>query len=188
MDLGYLRYLERSADPSLSGAVLRRLADALDTTATALIGGDVDRPPGEGRAGPHPRFEILSKEDCEARLAAGGVGRVVFATARGPVALPVNFVSPNGDVLFRADETMASAVELEETVGFEVDRIDEAMSTGWSVMATGTAYRVEDQKARQEIASLGIEPWAGGTRDVFMWIATDELTGRVIVQPQLGSS
>jgi transcriptional regulator with XRE-family HTH domain len=182
INLSYLEYLERSADPSLSGAALNRLADALDATAGALAGGDVDRPPGEGRAG----LEKLSKEDCKVHLAAGGVGRVVFSTERGPVALPVNFVSPDGDVLFRTDESMASAIELEETVGFEVDRIDGAMSAGWSVVATGTPYRVEDAHERQEIALLDIEPWAGGARDVFMWIATDELTGRVIVQPGSG--
>jgi nitroimidazol reductase NimA-like FMN-containing flavoprotein (pyridoxamine 5'-phosphate oxidase superfamily) len=184
MDIGYLNYLERSADTSLSGAALLHLADALGTTAAALVGGQVDRPSGEGRAGPHPKLEAMSREDCEAHLVAGGVGRVVFSTQRGPVALPVNFVSVNGHVIFRTDDSMASAIEFEETVGFEVDHIDEAMSGGWSVLATGTPYRVIDPKACQEIASLEIEPWAGGTRDVFIWIAIDELTGRAIVQSE----
>jgi hypothetical protein len=106
----------------------------------------------------------------------------VFSTERGPVALPVNFVSASGDVLFRTNDSVATAIEKEKIVSFEVDRIDEAMSEGWSVLATGTPCRIEDAKERQEFAGFDIEPWAGGTRDVLMRIVTDELSGRAIVQ------
>jgi nitroimidazol reductase NimA-like FMN-containing flavoprotein (pyridoxamine 5'-phosphate oxidase superfamily) len=188
MDIGYLTYLEQSADTSASGAALLRLAEALDTTTAALVGGDVDRPPGEGRAGPHPRLETLSKEDCEAHLAAGGVGRIVFSTEKGPVAFPVNFVSQEGDVLFRTDDSVATAIEKERIVSFEVDRIDEAMSEGWSVLATGAPSRVEDTKKHRELVALDIEPWAGGARNVFIRIATAELSGRVIVQRESETS
>jgi nitroimidazol reductase NimA-like FMN-containing flavoprotein (pyridoxamine 5'-phosphate oxidase superfamily) len=182
MDVGYLEYLERSADASPSAAAVLRLADALGTTTSALVGGEVERAPGEGHAGPHPRLEILSKEECEAHLAAGGVGRIVFSTEKRPVALPVNFMSKHGDVLFRTNNALAITLEKEKIVSFEVDRIDEAMSEGWSVLATGTPYRVVDSKECEKLVTWDIEPWAGGTRNEFIRIAIDELSGRVIAQ------
>jgi nitroimidazol reductase NimA-like FMN-containing flavoprotein (pyridoxamine 5'-phosphate oxidase superfamily) len=182
MSGGYFEYLERSPDSALSNGSLLRLAVALDTTTAALEGGEVDRPPGRGPAGAHPMLQTLSQEQCEEHLAAGGVGRIVFSTERGPVALPVNFVYDNGYVVFSTDESMASMVRSEELVGFEVDRIDEAMSTGWSVLVTGRARRVERSEDRQRLASLKVEAWAGGARDTLVRMEPDELSGRVIVQ------
>ena len=91
MVASYLDYLEHSPAVALPRGSLIRLAGALETTVDYLRGGEVDRPPGPGRAGPHPHLDILSKEECEAHLAGGGVGRFVFLAKQGPVALPVNF-------------------------------------------------------------------------------------------------
>jgi hypothetical protein len=182
MDVGYLENLKSSPSVSLPAGAVVRLADSLGTTATALAGGEIDRSPGSGRAGIHPVLEVLSPDLCQERLRSGGVGRVVYSTARGPVALPVNFAIRNGDVVFRTDESMASGVETNETVGFEVDRIDDAMSAGWSVLVSGTPHRIEDPIGRRQVATLGIEPWAGGSRDVLMGITICQISGRVIVQ------
>ena len=44
-------------------------------------------------------------------LAAGGAGRVVFMTRRGPVAVLVNYRVLEGDVVFRiAEDTNVTAV------------------------------------------------------------------------------
>jgi nitroimidazol reductase NimA-like FMN-containing flavoprotein (pyridoxamine 5'-phosphate oxidase superfamily) len=182
MNGGYLEYLERSPDSALSSGSRLRLAAALDTTPAALEGGEVDRPPGRGRAGLHPMLRTLTQEQCEAHLAAGGVGRIVLLAGRRPVALPVNFMYDSGYVVFSTDEAMATAVRSEPVVGFEVDRIDEAMSAGWSVMVTGRARRVERAEDRQRMVSLRLEAWAGGKRDTLVRIEPDELSGRVIVQ------
>ena len=107
MDEGCLGYLERSPHVALSPGALMRLAAALETTLTFLAGGPVDRPLGVGRAGPHPLLEVLTKEQSEGHLDAGGVGRLVLTSARGPVALPVNFRFVDGDVVFRTDAASA---------------------------------------------------------------------------------
>ena len=133
MNSGYLDYLERSPDAALTAGALLRLAAALETTPEFLRGGHVDRPPGPGRAGPHPHLDVLSHEECELHLAYGGVGRFVFLAPQGPVALPVNFRYLDGDVLFRTRPKGALAAAAGTTVSLEVDRIDEAMSEGWSV-------------------------------------------------------
>jgi hypothetical protein len=181
IDPGYLTYFETSSDARLSAGTLLLLALALDTTPTALQGGEVDRPPGHGRAGRHPVLDILTREQCDAHLAAGGVGRIVYSTARGPVALPVNFEFTDGEIVFSTNDAKASALEAEEVVGFEIDRVDEAMREGWSVLATGRARRIEAPEEVQRLASLDLEAWAGGARHTLIAIRPDDLTGRVII-------
>jgi transcriptional regulator with XRE-family HTH domain len=180
IDPEYLAYFERSPNASLSAGALQLVALALDTTPLVLLGGEVDRPPGHGRAGRHPALEALTEEQCETHLTVGGVGRVVFLSARGPVALPVNFEFTEGQVIFATDEFKAATIET-AFVGFEVDRVDEAMSEGWSVIATGRARRIEDPEEIQRLGSLDLEPWAGGDRHSLIGIKPDELTGRVII-------
>jgi transcriptional regulator with XRE-family HTH domain len=180
IDAGYLAYFEKSTDTALSGAALLRVAVALDTTPFALEGGQVDRAPGIGRAGPKPILETLTTEQCEDHLSAGGIGRIVVSTGTGPAAFPVNFVFTGGAIVFRTSDGMTDS--LAGLVAFEVDHIDEAMSEGWSVLARGHARLIEDPAERLALAYLEIEPWAGGARLNLVSIFPDELSGRVIVQ------
>ena len=182
MDLGYLDYFEQSPGAVLGSDALFRLAKVLETTPASLAGGDIARPPGRGRAGPHPVLETLTREQCEEHLFAGGIGRVVFSAERGPVALPVNFRFVNGHIVFRTATTASVTRAFGTLVSFEIDHVDEAMSEGWSVLLTGRAEHVEDPSELEGLAQLRIEPWAGGVRDVFVRIGTDEITGRVIHQ------
>ena len=62
-------------------------------------------------------------------------------------------------------------------VGFEVDHIDDATSEGWSVLATGRV-KGADATERAELTRLGLEPWAGGYRDIYVLIQVDTITGR----------
>jgi hypothetical protein len=126
MSSGFLDYLEHSPDAALTAGAVMRLAAALETTPEFLRGGHVDRPPGPGRAGQHPRLEILSREECELHLAPGGVGRFVFVAPQGPIALPVNFRYLDGDVLFRTRPQGMLAAAAGTAVSLEVDQIDEA--------------------------------------------------------------
>lgn len=182
IDAWFLAYFEQSADTSLSGGSLLRLAVVLDTTPFALEGGLVDRPPGSGQAGPHALLESLSAEQCQEHLAAGGIGRIVLSTGSGPVAFPVNFVFTSGSVILRTSDAMTAKVS--GVVAFEVDHIDEAMSEGWSVLVRGHARLIEDPEERIVAAQLDVEPWAGGARLNVISIEPFEITGRVIVQCQ----
>lgn len=183
IDPGYLEYFESNADARLSAGSTLLLAQALDTTPAALVG-RVEWSAGRGRAGPHPQLQSLTPEQCEAHLSAGGVGRIVFSTdRRGPVALPVNYEYSNGNVVISTDTAKAHALESQQTVSFEIDRIDDVMSEGWSVLVTGTARRVDDPDELLSLASLDLESWAGGARHALVAIRPKEITGRVIVHP-----
>lgn len=183
MAAGYLDYLEHSPAVALSRGSLIRLAAALETTVDYLRGGTA-RPPGPGHAGPHPHLDVMSREECEVHLARGGVGRFVYTSGRGPVALPVNFRLLDGDIVFRTRTrgALAAAVADDSRVGFEVDRIDDAMSEGWSVLISGQARLVDDPDELERIGRLGIEPWPGGHREAVIRIETETISGRRIRQ------
>lgn len=188
MNAGYLEYLEHSPAVALSRGHVIRLAKALETTVDYLRGGKVDRPPGPGRAGPHPHLDAMTPEECEDHLSSGGVGRFVFASELGPVALPVNFRLLEGNVVFRTSThgVLTAAVSSDGRVGFEADQIDDAMSEGWSVVISGRARLVEDPEELSRIAELGIEPWPGGHREAVIRIETETISGRRIRQGSKG--
>lgn len=178
----YLDYLEHAPAVALPRGAVIRLADALETTVDALRGGEVDRPPGFGRAGPHPHLDELTREECEAHLAGGGLGRLVFLSAGVPLALPVNFRYLDGDVVFRTRAAGVLAAAAGTIVGFEVDRIDEAMSEGWSVLISGPSRIVDEEEELKQIAQLGVEPWPGGRREAVVRIKAATISGRRIHQ------
>jgi nitroimidazol reductase NimA-like FMN-containing flavoprotein (pyridoxamine 5'-phosphate oxidase superfamily) len=179
---GYLQYFEEHSDARMSAGSTILLAVVLKTTPAALCGG-VEWRPGRGRSGPHPELQTLTPEQCEAHLNAGGIGRVVFWTDRGPVALPVNFEYSDGTVIISTDLAKAHVLEAQSTIGFEVDRVDDVLSEGWSVLVTGSARRIDDPDEILALASLDLESWAGGARHALVAIGPTEVTGRVIVHP-----
>ena len=83
----YVTYLE-SQPAQLSPASAMRLAVALETSVDVLRGGGVELPAGQGGANPGAQLDALSPEECRGFLAPGGVGRLVFLEARGPVSWP----------------------------------------------------------------------------------------------------
>jgi len=178
----YLEYLERAPAVTLPRGSLIRLASALQTTVDYLLGGQVELAPGTGPAGPRPHLDVLSREECEAHLRGGGVGRLVFLQAGVPVALPVNFRLLDGDIVFRTRASGVLAAAAGTVVSFEVDRIDDAMREGWSVLVSGRARLVEDPAELERIAALGIDPWPGGPRDATIRIETETVSGRRIHQ------
>jgi nitroimidazol reductase NimA-like FMN-containing flavoprotein (pyridoxamine 5'-phosphate oxidase superfamily) len=175
----YLRYLETSPVPNPAPGDISFLAQALDTTSEALRGAGLGHPPGQSGPGEAPVPEQLSTQECQEHLAGGGIGRFVFLTARGPVAEPVNFRMLGPDVVFRTseDSEMAGAAD-QPRVSFEVDRLDEDLAEGWSVLVSGQASVVTAAEELAAIGRLGLAPWAGGRRDCYIRIAPREISGR----------
>lgn len=182
----YLAYLEENPAVPPAGTV-RRLAASLETGVTELLGGTVDLPPGRGRAAASPHLDKLDPEECLRLIAPGGVGRVAFNEIEGPLVLPVNYAVHNGAVVFRTafggplDDNLRTGVRgAEFKVAFEVDRIDEAGREGWSVLIRGGAHHVETGEEHEDASASGVEPWAGGERELYVTIAPTEISGRRI--------
>jgi transcriptional regulator with XRE-family HTH domain len=180
MSLRYLEYVERyPARPD--AAALRRLAAALQTTPAALLGAGSAVPPGYGRPPGPPVITKLTPAECRRLIAPGGVGRIAFGTTSGPAVLPVNFAVVAGTIVIRTGEGTAIDGHADGQVAFEVDRLDEALSQGWSVLVRGQAHRVAHPAELQIIRrDVTIWPWPGGDRDVYVRIVADAVTGRRI--------
>jgi nitroimidazol reductase NimA-like FMN-containing flavoprotein (pyridoxamine 5'-phosphate oxidase superfamily)/DNA-binding transcriptional regulator YiaG len=176
----YLEHLE--THPALpTQAALRQLAVALQTTPERLLGAGTRQPPGQaGRSG-HRVLQTLTAAECFELLSPGGVGRVAFTTTDGPVVLPVNYAMAGQTVIFRTAPDTLLAGYLDGPAGFEVDRLDEALSQGWSVLVTGRAVRVTSEaEVRHLERHTSVRPWAGGARDVYVRITPRKITGRRI--------
>lgn len=178
---GYLDYLERAVASPAPGTLLH-LAIALETTTHVLAGGGLARSPGRGPAGEAPVLEELTEEESLRLLGGGGVGRVLLADESGPLALPVNFALVEGDLVFRTasggavDRALVAGREL----GFEVDRIDDPLAEGWSVLVRGSARAVGDESELARLRESGIEPWAGGERERYVRLTPSRVSGRRI--------
>lgn len=180
IDPGYLHYLEHHAEAHLSAGSLVLLSMALKTTPEQLLGGHppVRRP---GATGPHPEVEPLTAEQCEVHLGMAEFGRLVYARARGPVAIPVNYEYTEGQIVMSTDPDKATWLQGLRIVGFEVDRVDEGMSEGWSVLVTGDVRTIDDPEELQRLSSLGLASWDDGEGHVLIAITPRQITGRVIV-------
>lgn len=174
----YVANLEKSPWSDVPTSSMRALARALETTVEDLAGGSVLVPPGRGRADEQGVLDELTVEECERLIAPGGIGRVVLTDRRGPIALPVNFAVASGDIVFRTDNGGRFEGVGGEGIAFEVDKIDDALAEGWSVVIRGTPRVVRDEDERRSLSALGVRPWAGPRRDVFVRIETSEITGR----------
>ncbi|MGW0886542.1 helix-turn-helix domain-containing protein [Streptomyces sp. NPDC002671] len=178
---GYLRYLEEHPGAVPGTGVLLRLAEVLETTVTELTGGAVDLPPGRGRAGREPRFTEMAPGECQVLLGTHGVGRLAVPTATGPVIVPVNYSVVDDGIVFRTAPGSTPSLAAGQHVAFEVDRIDDAFSQGWSVLVRGHAAAVTDPREQQQFNEQAYSaPWAGGERDVWVRIEPDTVTGRRI--------
>jgi transcriptional regulator with XRE-family HTH domain len=176
----YLAYLENHL-ASPTAAALRQLATALQTTPEVLLGGGTGRPPGPGPGDDRSALRAIDPVECYELLSPGGVGRVVFESPDGLIVLPVNFAMAGRTVVLRTGADTELAARLDCHVGFEVDRIDEALSQGWSVLINGHACRVDrEQQVRWLEARTDLHPWAGGARDVYVQIHPHRISGRRI--------
>ncbi|MEV0241504.1 pyridoxamine 5'-phosphate oxidase family protein [Streptomyces sp. NPDC050674] len=177
----YLQYLEERPTADPGAGTLLRLAGALKTTVGHLTGGDSQLPPGLGQAGRTPRFTELTETECRSLLSTHGVGRLAVPADSGPVVVPVNYSVVDGEILFRTAPGTAPAQAAGQRVAFEVDRIDEAFSEGWSVLVRGPARAVTDEEEAARLAALAYStPWAGGRRELLLRIEPVAVTGRRI--------
>jgi transcriptional regulator with XRE-family HTH domain len=178
---GSVEYIEDNPTRVTEGA-LSHLADALDTTRADLIAGNVDQPLRRDR----PLSTELDREECMRLIASGGIGRIAFDGAPGPTVLPVDYVMHDGAIIFRTqvggpiEQDLRTGLEdVDLTIGFEVDRIDEVRRRGWSVLVQGPVRHLTVEEL-SSVSDSGMKPWAGGDRETYIKITPKRVTGRRI--------
>lgn len=123
-------------------------------------------------------LRVLGEQECWARLGETGIGRVAMCSARGPVILPVNYLVDNGSLILRTAPYTQLAAHSQK-VAFEVDDFEPDVQRGWSVVIVGPAEAIDDPEELAELrAPQRLEPWAPGSRNLFIRISARQVTGR----------
>ncbi len=134
-------------------------------------------------------LEELSRPECFVLLAAGRVGRLVYVDEQGPVAIPVNYALAGEDIVFRVEQGTKRLALEQPVVAFEVDHIDEAAHSAWSVIVRGSAREVDLDRVPKLLREMGGHPpapWALGVHNVWVRVVANQVTGRRLGAP--GSS
>ena len=123
----------------------------------------------------------LGQDECLRLLAGSLIGRVVFTEAALPAAHPVTYLLDGDEVVFRtANGGKLAAATLHHVVAFQVDHVDPATRTGWSVLGVGEAYEVTDPRRLADLADRMPAPWAPIRSGHTVAIPLQRLTGRVL--------
>jgi nitroimidazol reductase NimA-like FMN-containing flavoprotein (pyridoxamine 5'-phosphate oxidase superfamily) len=129
---------------------------------------------------PAPGVEVLDEEECMRLLGTQDLGRIGVVVDGGPVILPVNYAMAEGIIAFRtAPGTKLTSAPMAQ-VAFEVDGVDRANGTAWSVLVKGVAYEVTHAlgSAPEAVRRLTVRPLASGERSHWLAIFQREVTGR----------
>jgi nitroimidazol reductase NimA-like FMN-containing flavoprotein (pyridoxamine 5'-phosphate oxidase superfamily) len=122
----------------------------------------------------------LTELECRDLLTTGEVGRVAVCTPRGPQILPVNYRVDGASLVFRtAPYGVLGQHAWNGRIAFEVDHVDGETRSGWSVLATGPGELVQDAEELSLVRAFrNPQPWAPGSRLLYVRLVWDSLTGR----------
>jgi nitroimidazol reductase NimA-like FMN-containing flavoprotein (pyridoxamine 5'-phosphate oxidase superfamily) len=123
------------------------------------------------------RARELDRTACFVLLGSQQIGRLVLPGTE-PFVVPVNFVVVDDMVVFRTGADSHAAAAAGTSVAFEVDAVDVASESGWSVVASGPLEDVTDQVAPDSRLSQVLEPWAPGPKDRWLAVHVSNISGR----------
>jgi nitroimidazol reductase NimA-like FMN-containing flavoprotein (pyridoxamine 5'-phosphate oxidase superfamily) len=93
-------------------------------------------------------LEILVAEQCLALLARSHLGRIAVTIGAVPAIFPVHYRLLEGQIVFSTgDGTDLHTASANTVVAFEVDEVDPAWTSGWSVLVVGVARELRDDTA-----------------------------------------
>jgi nitroimidazol reductase NimA-like FMN-containing flavoprotein (pyridoxamine 5'-phosphate oxidase superfamily) len=131
--------------------------------------------------------ELLDEAECLRLASLGGVGRIGYTSRFGPTVVPVNYALYEGTIVFRTGqhspmgEDLRTGIEhAESKVAFEIDELSPATREGWSILIQGAAHPVDSEAERASVMRSGVEPWAGGEKELFVRVVPTRITGRRI--------
>ena len=122
----------------------------------------------------------LARDECFELLATAAVGRVGLVVDGKPEVLPVNYVVDADAIVFRAADASVLTKAALQPVAFEVDRIEAATHSGWSVLVHGVAQDVSHavDTMSEHVRRLALVSWAPGERHRWFRIKADSVSGR----------
>ena len=128
--------------------------------------------------------ESLPPDVCHELLRSCDVGRLAVVVGGYPEVFPVNYTVVRERVLIRSDPSAKLTHARFERVCFEVDELDMASRTGWSVLVRGVLHeRSADENHVDELdaAVSRLRPWVGGSKPHVLVVTPVSISGRRIV-------
>lgn len=124
---------------------------------------------------------FITPEEAIALLRNATIGRIAFTERGLPAVQPVNFVVVNNDVIVRtAPGSKLDTALRHAVVAFEVDEIDTAQHTGWSVTVVGYSGIVSDPTELARLGAAWLRARAEGGDSHFIRIEIELIHGRRI--------
>jgi nitroimidazol reductase NimA-like FMN-containing flavoprotein (pyridoxamine 5'-phosphate oxidase superfamily) len=130
---------------------------------------------------PRRTLEELTWDECFTLLSQETVGRLVYVDDLGPAAVPVNYAVAGHDIVFRSEEGSKIRELREYDAAFEVDHIDQASRSGWSVLVRGTSKEVGFERLSELLRQIDGDvptPWKKGIHKIWVVITPKTVTGR----------
>jgi uncharacterized protein len=110
--------------------------------------------------------ERLGEAECMELLANGRVGRLVYNSRYGPVALPVAYKVDGGSSIVLGtwdpiieEDLRTGIAHAEYQVAVEADQFDVEAREGWFVLARGAAHHLDTEVERASLIDAGLEHW-----------------------------
>jgi nitroimidazol reductase NimA-like FMN-containing flavoprotein (pyridoxamine 5'-phosphate oxidase superfamily) len=152
---------------------------------------DLSSPSGSASPGSGVRArrvaERLDEAECMKLLSTRRIGRLVYTSRYGPVALPSEYKIHNGAIVFRTYRTTFTEEDLrtgiahaEYQVVVEADQSDPEAREGWMVHVRGTAHHLDTEAERASIAGIGLKSWLEGEPEHFIRVDPISVTGQRI--------
>jgi nitroimidazol reductase NimA-like FMN-containing flavoprotein (pyridoxamine 5'-phosphate oxidase superfamily) len=135
-----------------------------------------------GESGQRRRLLQLSEQECWELLGTQEVGRIGFVVDGVPQIFPVNFQVHERRILFRTTPYGAVAQAVTGVpIAFEVDTIESASQTGWSVLLSGLGQHETDPYVLSQLWGPDrATPWADGSRVLWISLTPSVISGRRI--------
>lgn len=130
---------------------------------------------------PDPRTGLvhLDTDECWRRLEGEELGRLAVAVGRYPDIFPVNFAVKDRQLVVRTEAgTKLAAAVLNAKVAFEVDHVDRATRSGWSVVASGTAIEPVRLAEVMDLDDVELDLWVETPKSRLLVIEVETITGR----------
>lgn len=125
-----------------------------------------------------PRLVELAPYECWQLLEKSvPIARVVWTLEGAAAIVPMNYLVADGALWFQTTPGSRLAQECPgRPVLVEVDAVEPAALSGWSVIVTGVAESVDAVDVPNILG--GLQVWPRGHRPLFVRVAADHVTGR----------
>jgi nitroimidazol reductase NimA-like FMN-containing flavoprotein (pyridoxamine 5'-phosphate oxidase superfamily) len=128
--------------------------------------------------------DLLTETECWDLLASGALGRLVYNSRYGPIALPVVYRVDDESIVLGTwdpglfDEDLRTGIaEAEYEVAVEADQIDVQARAGWIVLIRGAAHHLDAEAERAPFIEAGLEPWIEGVPAHFIRVTPTSIWG-----------